>query len=114
MVFTTEDVKRFYSAKTQCQTELNEAIPGDTDVSLSYRTITNGYGTSFHDRYLILKYNVNKTRVWSLGISVNSLGKSHHIIQIVEAPELIADMFQEIWNETDQEICKIFETHGQN
>ena len=114
LVGDAEDVNRFYSAKNQCQTELNEAIPGDTDVTLSYRTIANGYGTSFHDRYLILKYNVNKTRVWSLGISVNSLGKSHHIIQIVEAPELIADMFQEIWNETDQEICKIFETHGQN
>ena len=82
-------------------------------MSLSYRTIANGYGISFHDRYIILKYNVNKTRAWSLGISVNSLGKKHHIVQIVEAPELIADMFQEILNETNQDICQIYEISGQ-
>ena len=56
-----------------------------------------------------MKYNINKTRVWSLGISVNSLGKKHHIIQIVEAPELIADMFQKTWDEVDNDICKIYE-----
>ena len=104
------DTDRFSSAKKQCQKELNDAIPNDTDVNLSYRTIANGYGIPFHDRYLILKYNINKTRVWSLGISVNSLGKKHHIIQIVEAPELIADMFQKIWNETNHEVCKIYDT----
>ena len=109
-----EEVNRFSSAKTRCQKELNDAIPIDTDVSLSYRTIANGHGTSFHDRYLILKYGVNKTRVWSLGISLNSLRNKHHIIQIVEAPELIADMFQKIWDETDQDICKIYETHSQD
>lgn len=113
LVGDEEEGNRFSSAKARCQKELNDAIPVDTDVSLSFRTIANGYGTSFHDRYLILKYNVNKTRVWSLGISVNSLGKKHHIIQIVEAPELIADMFQEIWTETNQDVCKIYETHSQ-
>lgn len=112
LVDDAEDANRFSSAKKQCQKELNEAIPVDTDVSLSYRTIAHCYGTPFHDRYLILKYNINKTRVWSLGISVNSLAKKHHIIQIVEAPELIADMFQKIWNETNHEVCKIYETHS--
>lgn len=102
---------RFSIAKKRCRNTLVEAIPLDTDISLSYRTIAHGYGTSFHDRYLILKYNVNKTRAWSLGTSVNSLGKKHHIIQIVEAPELIANMFQEIWNKTNNDICKIYETH---
>lgn len=112
LVEDEEEGDRFSSAKESCKKILEDAIPTDTDVSLSYRTIANGYGTSFHDRYIILKYNVNKTRVWSLGISVNSLGKKHHIVQIVEAPELIADIFQEIWNETNQDICKIYETSG--
>ncbi len=112
LVENAENVNNFSAAKARCQRELSEAIPIDTDINLSYRTIANGYGTSFHDRYLILKYNVNKTRVWSLGISVNSLGKKHHIVQIVEAPELIADIFQGIWNETNQNICKIYETYS--
>ena len=102
---------RFFNAKEKAKQELEKSIPSDTDVKLSYRTIANGYGTAFHDRYLILKYNVNKTRAWSLGISVNSLGNSHHIVQIVEAPELIADMFEKIWNDTEQDICKIFDNN---
>lgn len=97
------------SIKEQFKSKLFNAIPADTDINLEYRTIANGYGMPFHDRYLILKYNVNKTRVWSLGISVNSLGKKHHIIQIVEAPELIAKMFSDVWNETNHDVCKIIE-----
>lgn len=104
-----EDSDRFLAAKENCKKILIDSIPDGIDVSLSYRTIAHGHGTSFHDRYLILKYKINKTRAWSLGISVNSLGNKHHIIQIVEAPELIADMFQKTWDKTDIDICKIYE-----
>ena len=100
----------FDRAIKRSRKQLSDAIPNNTDVDLSYRTIANGHGIPFHDRYLILRYSVNKTRAWSLGTSVNSVGRKHHIIQIVEAPELIADMFQKIWNDTDYDICKIYET----
>ena len=101
-------------AKETYRRELEEAIPCNTDMQLEYRTISDGYGMAFHDRYLILKYNINKTRAWSLGISVNSLGNKHHIIQIVEAPELIADMFERVWEQTNHEVCKIYKTQSIN
>ena len=104
----------FDMAKETYRRELEEAIPCNTDMQLEYRTISDGYGMAFHDRYLILKYNINKTRAWSLGISVNSLGNKHHIIQIVEAPELIADMFERVWEQTNHEVCKIYKTQSIN
>ncbi len=86
------------------------ALPTDCDIDLSFRTVYSDYGSRFHDRYLILKYKINKTRVWSLGTSVNSIGKSHHIIQIVEAPTLIESFFDKVWHETDFQVCKIYES----
>ena len=59
---------------------------------------------------MILRYHFNKTRVWSLGASVNSLGKSHHIIQIVESPTLIEDFFDKVWSETTVDECKIYDS----
>ena len=57
----------------------------------------------------MIKYQLNKTRVWSLGTSVNSVGKSHHIIQIVESPILIDDFFDEVWSKTNTDKCKIYD-----
>ena len=57
----------------------------------------------------MIKYQLNKTRVWSLGTSVNSVGKSHHIVQIVESPMLIDDFFDEEWSQTDTDKCKIYD-----
>lgn len=39
-------------------------------------------------------------KAWSLGTSVNSLGKSHHIIQEVEDGQIIADVFEEMWEQS--------------
>jgi hypothetical protein len=40
--------------------------------------------------------------VWSLGTSVNSFGKQHHILQKVPDGQLIADAFEDLWRELDQ------------
>lgn len=101
------------SLKHRFDVELDSAIPSDTDVQLTYKTIDQVREYSFHDRYIILKYQYNRTRVWSLGTSVNSLGKKHHIMQIVECPVLIAEKFQEVWNQITQENGLIYETHNQ-
>lgn len=99
----------FETFKKTAFTKLSEAVMEDTDIILEYRTIYSNHGANFHDRYLILKYRINKDRAWSLGASVNSIGKSHHIMQIVEAPILIAETFDKIWNETNCNECKLFE-----
>ena len=57
----------------------------------------------------MIKYQLNKTRVWSLGTSVNSVGKSHHIIPSVESPMLIDDFFDDVWSQNDADKCKIYD-----
>lgn len=54
--------------------------------------------TKFHDRFLIFPHPTEEPLVWSLGTSVNSLGKSHHILQQVQNGRLVFDAFDEIWN----------------
>ena len=89
--------------------QLEAGIGNNTDLRLSFRTVHGNNGMSFHDRYLILKFGNNKTRVWSLGTSINSVGKSHHIIQIVVAPMIIDNFFDEVWQKTANEECKIYD-----
>ena len=99
----------FDEMRNSFQKELEDGLGQETDLRLSFRTVHGNNGSSFHDRYLILKYQRNKTRVWSLGTSVNSVGKSHHIIQIVESPILIDDFFDEVWSKTNTDKCKIYD-----
>ena len=87
---------------------LTNTIPEDSDMKLEFRTASGTTGVSFHDRYLILKYGINKSRVWSLGISVNSLGKSHHILQIVQSPMDVIDTIDTIWGQSSTEACLIY------
>ena len=107
---TDQENRKFESAKSDFKRALADALGTNCDLHLSFRTIYEMHGSKFHDRYLILKYKINKTRVWSLGASVNSLGKSHHIIQIVESPTLVEDFFNRVWNETEVAECKIYDS----
>lgn len=100
---------KFDNARNSFRKQLEDGLGRETDLKLSFRTVHGNNGSSFHDRYLILKYQVNKTRVWSLGSSVNSVGKSHHIVQIVESPTLIDNFFDEEWMQTDSDKCKIYD-----
>ena len=101
----TSDIKGF---KTRIENELNEALYNETDLQLDYRTIYNGHGEPFHDRYLILKYGINGCRAYALGSSINSIGKQHTIIQAVLAPNIIADIFDNLWEQTDYDECKLY------
>lgn len=99
----------FDEIRNSFRKQLEDGLGRETDLQLSFRTVHGNNGSGFHDRYLILKYQVNKTRVWSLGTSVNSVGKSHHIVQIVESPTLIDNFFDEVWMQTDSDKCKIYD-----
>jgi hypothetical protein len=68
-------------------------------LNIEFRSAHGPSGWDFHDRFLIFpKSNYDRAKVWSLGTSVNSLGKSHHILQQVENAQLIADAFQSLWD----------------
>lgn len=94
--------------KRTAVSKLNESLGEETDIIIEYRSVHDNHGQPFHDRYLILKYNINGYKVWSLGSSINSIGNRHSIIQIVATPTLIANIFEEIWANTDCENCLIF------
>ena len=67
---------------------------------------SNGYG--FHDRFLI--FPLETPKVWSLGISVNSLGKSHHILQEVKHSQHILNAFNDLWEKLDKEECLVWKS----
>jgi hypothetical protein len=75
-----------------------------------FRARVNSSGWRFHDRFLIFPNKNHGALAWSLGTSVNSLGKQHHILQRVDDGQLIMDAFLELWhtlNKEEQLICKI-------
>ena len=109
-----ENFSSYEAIKLKFKTELEKGLRENNDMELTYRSVYENHGVKFHDRYLILKYEINKIRAWSLGASVNSVGKSHHIIQIVEAPVLIADFFDKVWCDTECNECKIYDSSDYN
>lgn len=64
---------------------------------LEYRIRCN-VGWDFHDRFLIFPGGDDGARAWSLGTSVNGVGKAHHILQQVDNGQLVLDAFVELWN----------------
>ncbi len=77
---------------------INEAIGSCEGLKLEFRIREGGAGWSFHDRFLIFPTESGGALAWSLGTSINSLGKSHHILQKVADGELIKQAFLELWD----------------
>lgn len=85
------------------QNKLNQAIIESGWLNLTFITADTSKIGSFHDRFLIFPKTLDTpARAWSLGTSVNSLGKSHHIIQEVQDGQIIADAFEEMWGQSIQ------------
>jgi hypothetical protein len=70
---------------------------------LEYRMKAGSAGWAFHDRFLIFPKTEDRAALaWSLGTSINSLGRQHHILQQVDDGQLVADAFKELWDHLDQ------------
>jgi len=69
---------------------------------LEYRMKTGQSGWQFHDRFLIFPRVDDGALAWSLGTSVNSLGRQHHILQQVDDGQLVLDAFEDLWDQLDQ------------
>ena len=74
-------------------------------VNLTVRACHDNYGFDFHDRFLLLipKDIDEIPTVFSLGTSINGLGKSHHLIQQTLDPRNIVETFSELWNMLDND-----------
>ncbi|MBN8211814.1 MAG: hypothetical protein J0M09_02750 [Xanthomonadales bacterium] len=79
-----------------------ETAKGDCcGLRLEFRIRKGRAGWPFHDRFIIFPKKDGPAVAWSLGTSVNGLGKQHHILQKVSNGELIANAFRDLWNELD-------------
>lgn len=80
-----------------------EAAKGNQHrLRLEYRARVGPEGWGFHDRFLIFPRHNQGALAWSLGASVNGVGRQHHILQRVDDGQLISDAFLELWEQLDQ------------
>ena len=78
-------------------------------VHVELRCQRGNFGYPFHDRFLMnLSEDSREPQVWTLGTSVNSLGKKHHVIQSVEHPQILVDAFEELWEELSNPKCLVW------
>ncbi|MFK3862266.1 VPA1262 family N-terminal domain-containing protein [Pseudoalteromonas rhizosphaerae] len=78
-------------------------------LNLEVRGKVGANGYDFHDRFLI--FPLEQPRVWSLGISVNQLGGSHHILHKVQNAQHILNAFNKLWNELNNEECLVWNSN---
>lgn len=77
-------------------------------INLEFRCQHGEFGFKFHDRFLIICYRDKRCKVWSLGKSINAIGKEHHIFQLVEHSEYILDAFDRLWKQLSDEYCIVW------
>ncbi|HVA66364.1 MAG TPA: VPA1262 family N-terminal domain-containing protein [Elusimicrobiota bacterium] len=68
-------------------------------------------GWQFHDRFLLFPRTGMtgvRPRVWSLGTSVNGVGRRHHILHEVSHPAHIVRSFEELWAAVADPSCLVW------
>lgn len=81
---------------------LDAGFIGDANFKLEYR-MSWGVRGSFHDRFLMFPgLGRTRTRVWSLGSSINHIGSQHCIVQEVAYPEPVLEAFLAFWDNCDK------------
>ncbi|WP_201508102.1 VPA1262 family N-terminal domain-containing protein [Psychrobacter proteolyticus] len=92
------------------EADLEENSGNKHGLNLEFRAKYGNHGWSFHDRFIIFPFTDRGAMAWSLGTSVNSLGQSHHIFQKVSHAQLIANSFDELWQELNVEECLVWKS----
>ena len=102
--------KKEQQSKSKVMHQFFNELPKETisGINLQVRTPYAEFGWRFHDRFIIFPNHEHGPVAWSLGTSVNSLGKEHHILQKVSDGQMIADAFEELWLSLEAEECFIW------
>lgn len=95
-------------AISDMQNEFNQDDQVYLLLNLEVRGRNGNYGHDFHDRFII--FPLDKPRVWSLGISVNQLGSSHHILHEVKNAQHIMNAFTVLWDALNHEECIVWKS----
>jgi hypothetical protein len=78
-------------------------------LNLEFRIQHSTFGWAFHDRFLIFPSSkLRRSQVYSLGTSINSYGKKHHILQEVSHPQPVVDAFNELWEKLNHPDCLVW------
>ncbi len=113
----TDTVKNVYNLKGKKVSDIIEDYKikfenpknNNYHLNLEFRIQHGNFGWPFHDRFLIFpSIELKRSKVYSLGTSVNSYGKSHHILQEVSHPQPVVDAFNELWNKLDNSDCLVW------
>lgn len=92
--------------------ELSDACIYPYGLFIEFRSTINGDFADFHDRFLIFPDVKPYPLVWSLGTSVNSVGKSHHLLLKVQHGQMIIDAFEQMWAESNKPEQLIWKSPG--
>lgn len=94
------------------EAEYIDRVSNHYGIDIEIRCQIEGYGYKFHDRFLMIQKKGTAPRVWSLGTSVNSIGKKHHVIQSISHPQLLIDAFEDLWKDLDVTECLVWRKRG--
>lgn len=95
--------------KTNIQSELDKDNKQFLFMNLEVRGKFGSHGYDFHDRFLI--FPLENPKVWSLGISINQLGKSHHILQKIKNARHVLNAFNQLWDALNHKDCLIWKSN---
>ncbi len=105
------DANDFQDFKQTQSDTLAHSLAKVTDLKIEFRTIRDSHGFAFHDRFIMMRYKINRDRVWALGASINSIGNEHSILHIVSIPETVTSIFDDLWQQTDIDDCLIYKNY---
>jgi len=108
--FDSENFYYHFENWKEEQKLLFENSGNNLELNFEFRCQVEHHGYLFHDRFIIFPDDLNKPQVWSLGTSVNSFGKGHHILQKVSNPIIIQKAFEQLWDELEEPICLVWKS----
>lgn len=100
--------KETYGTWVENQIKNFELSSNHLGIDFELRCQHDQYGWPFHDRFIIFPLKDRRPRAWSLGTSINSFGKEHHILQEVGNAKMILDAFMELWKELQDPECLVW------
>lgn len=107
--FDEEDIKSTNDYIQKNKLVLDNTNHNNYRLNLEFRIQHTTFGWDFHDRFLIFPSSkTRKAKVYSLGTSLNSYGKSHHILQEVSHPQPVVDAFNDLWEKLNHKDCIVW------
>lgn len=100
--------KKMYDELSGRNSDINNYL-----LKLKFKCQHGRFGWPFHDRFIIFTVFEGPPKCWSIGTSINSVGKAHHIIQKVSNAKQIEIAFDQLWQDLPDDPCLVWSSDGQ-